>query len=82
MYDWTVHDVWTAYSKFGYEYNRLYRRLQREADKGNIFLIRPQKAVEIDHMERDPEKLLDLYEQGYEQAMKTWSALQEYLAKP
>lgn len=24
MYDWTVHDVWTAYSKFGYEYNRLY----------------------------------------------------------
>lgn len=65
-----------------YEYNRLYRRLQREADEGNIFLIRPQKAVEIDHMERDPEKLLNLYEQGYEQAMETWSALQEYLAKP
>ena len=65
-----------------YEYNRLYRRLQREADAGNIFLIRPQKPIEISHMERDAEKLLNLYEQGYAQAMETWDALQAYLAKP
>lgn len=24
MYDWTVSDVWCAYSKFNYEYNKLY----------------------------------------------------------
>lgn len=24
LYDWTVEDVWTAYGKFGYDYNRLY----------------------------------------------------------
>lgn len=65
-----------------YEYNRLYRRLEREAQEGLIFLIRPQKSVEISHMEHDPEKLLDLYAQGYEQAMETWDDLQAYLAKP
>lgn len=65
-----------------YEYNRLYRQLQRLADEGEIFLIRPQKPIEIGHMEKDANKLLDLYEQGYEQAMKTWDNLQEYLARP
>lgn len=24
LYDWTVEDVWTAYGRFGYDYNRLY----------------------------------------------------------
>ena len=24
MYDWSVSDVWTAYAKFGYPYNKLY----------------------------------------------------------
>jgi predicted phosphoadenosine phosphosulfate sulfurtransferase len=24
MYDWTVQDIWHAYARFGYEYNRLY----------------------------------------------------------
>ena len=65
-----------------YEYNRLYRRLEREADEGSIFVIQPQKPVEVGHIERDADKLLDLYAQGYEQGMKTWEALQTYLSKP
>ena len=65
-----------------YEYNRLYRRLKREADEGSIFVIQPQKPVEVGHIERDANKLLDLYTQGYEQGMKTWEALQTYVSKP
>ena len=63
-----------------YEYNRLRRRLMRMHEAGEIFLIMPQKPVEISHMEHDRDKLLDLYEQGYAEAIRTWEALQDYLA--
>ena len=64
-----------------FEYNRLMRELPRLHEAGEIFLIRPQKPVEVGHLEHDQDKLLDLYSQGYEQAMVTWDALQEYLAR-
>ena len=52
----------------------------RMHEAGEIFLIMPQKPVEISHMEHDRDKLLDLYEQGYAEAIRTWEALQDYLA--
>ena len=64
-----------------YEYNRTYRRVARMHEAGEAFVIRPQKPVTIRSMEHDQEKLLDLYEQGYAEAARTWEALQEYLAK-
>lgn len=64
-----------------YEYNRTYRRVARMHEAGEAFVIRPQKPVTIHSMEHDQEKLLDLYEQGYAEAARTWEALQEYLAK-
>ncbi len=63
-----------------YEYNRTYRNLVRMHDAGECFVIRPQKPVTIASMEHDPEKLLDLYEQGYAEAKRVWSDLQRYLA--
>ncbi|MDD6784923.1 MAG: patatin family protein [Eggerthellales bacterium] len=84
-----MHTVYANYPYFceraehrHYEYNRIRRRLMRMHEAGEIFLIMPQKPVEISHMERDQEKLLDLYEQGYAEAMKTWDDLQEYLSRP
>lgn len=62
-----------------YEYNHLYRRLARMHAAGEIFVIQPQKPVTISSMEKDQDKLLDLYEQGYEQAAQNWDKLQEYL---
>lgn len=61
------------------EYNRMYRRFARMAKAGEIFLIQPQQPVTIASMEKDQDKLLDLYEQGYEQAALNWDALQRYL---
>lgn len=63
-----------------FEYNRLYRALPRLHDEGRLFLIRPPEPVTIASMEKDANKLLALYEQGYAEAARTWSALERYLA--
>lgn len=62
------------------EYNRLYRRLERMHESGEIFVLRPQVPVTISNLEKDQEKLLDLYSQGYEQAALNWNKIQDYLA--
>ncbi len=63
-----------------FEYNRTYRSLARMHEAGECFVIRPQKPVTISSMEHDPDKLLDLYEQGYAEAQRIWNDLQAYLA--
>lgn len=62
------------------EYNRLYQSLPSLHDRGEVFVIRPPEPVTIGNMEKDPEKLFALYEQGYEQAAKQWNELQDYLS--
>lgn len=62
-----------------YDYNRLYRALPALRDAGKLFLIQPPEPVTISSMEKDPEKLLALYEQGYGEAARRWPALQAYL---
>ena len=64
-----------------YEYNRVYRWIEREQAAGRIFVIRPEKPVEVSSMEHDRDKLLDLYEQGLAAAAKAWPALSGYLAE-
>lgn len=63
-----------------FEYNRAYRALPRLHDEGRIFLIRPPEPVTVANMEKDATKLMALYEQGYAEAMRTWPALEAYLA--
>ena len=63
-----------------YEYNRLYRWIEREQAAGRIFVIRPPEPVTVSSMEHDTDKLLALYEQGLAAAAQTWPKLQEYLA--
>lgn len=62
-----------------YDYNRVYRKVKRLEDEGRIFVFRPQKPVEIGTMESNREKLLDLYLQGYELAVRRFDDLQRYL---
>lgn len=62
-----------------YEYNRIYRALPTLQAEKKLFIIRPPEAVTISSMEKDPQKLLALYEQGYAEAARRWPALQVYL---
>ncbi|OUO87772.1 patatin family protein [Gordonibacter sp. An230] len=64
-----------------YEYNRTYRMLARMHEAGEAFVIRPPEPVTVSSMERDSEKLFALYEQGYAEAARTWSALCSYLER-
>lgn len=64
------------------DYNRVYRALPRLHEQGSIFLIRPPEPVTVSAMEKDPEKLFALWEQGYQTAAHQWEELQAYLAAP
>ncbi|WP_139652832.1 patatin-like phospholipase family protein [Raoultibacter phocaeensis] len=62
-----------------FEYNRLYRALPKMHENDTVFVIRPPEPVTIGSMEKDPDKLFALYEQGYETAARTWPELKRYL---
>lgn len=40
--------------------------VERMEDEGKIVVIRPQKPVVVDRIERDIQKLTDFYQEGYE----------------
>lgn len=62
-------------------YNAVMDYVESEAQKGNLFLIRPKVDSNISRLEKDKEKLLALYEEGYEEASKLYDSLVEYLNK-
>lgn len=64
-----------------YDYNRIYRKVKRLERAGRIFVFRPEKPVEVAAMESDPDKLMDLYLQGYAQAVRRSDELRAYLAE-
>ncbi|ACU94594.1 predicted esterase of the alpha-beta hydrolase superfamily [Cryptobacterium curtum DSM 15641] len=62
-----------------FEYNLTYRRLARMHEAGRVFVIQPPQPVTVNSMENNPDKLFDLYQQGYRQALLQWEDLQRYL---
>lgn len=51
-------------------YNEQISNVERLEAKGDLVVIRPERPIEVDRMERDVAKLLALYEEGYECAAK------------
>lgn len=49
--------------------------VERMEEEGDILVIRPQKPVVVDRIERDIQKLTDLYEEGYECAKRQLETL-------
>ena len=47
-------------------YNEQISMIEEMEDRGEIVVIRPEKPVEVDRMERNCKKLFALYEEGYE----------------
>ncbi|MBQ8520282.1 MAG: patatin family protein [Bacteroides sp.] len=52
-------------------YNAQLDLVERLEAEGKVVVIRPEKPLEVDRMERNIRKLTDLYEEGYECAKKT-----------
>lgn len=54
-------------------YNEQLEMVERMEDEGKITVIRPQKPVIVDRIERDIQKLTDFYKEGYECAKNSIS---------
>ena len=52
-------------------YNEQISMVEAMEERGEIIVIRPQRPVEVDRMERNTKKLLALYEEGYNEAIRT-----------
>ncbi len=62
-------------------YNETMEYLQRLQDSGKAFVIRPQKGNEVGRLENNPEKLLALWREGYEDARSCYKELLAFLEK-
>lgn len=60
-------------------YNKTLDYLDALEAEGKIFVIRPQVDFDIDRLEKDKDKLLKLYEEGYNEASEKYEALMAYL---
>ena len=54
----------------GILYNEQLDLVESLEEKGEIVVIRPEKPIQVDRIERNTQKLLDLYNEGYELASK------------
>lgn len=62
-------------------YNRQVERILELEKEGSIFVIRPSQPPAIGRMEKDPQKVLQHYNRGREDALNCLPALQEWLQK-
>ena len=51
-------------------YNQQIELVERLESEGKLTVLRPQKPISVDRMERDTQKLINLYDEGYECAAK------------
>lgn len=62
-------------------YNETVEYIERLENEGKVFVIRPQKTLEVGRVERNQERLISLYSQGYEEAKKCFNKLQNWILK-
>ncbi len=60
-------------------YNDCLDYIERLEKEGQIFVIRPQYASKVRRIERDKERMIALYDQGYQEAEALYDSLLEYL---
>ncbi|MCQ2235124.1 MAG: patatin family protein [Paludibacteraceae bacterium] len=56
----------------GARYNEILRFVEQEADKGNILLIQPKKKLKVSAVEKNIDRLRELYQEGYECGAEIW----------
>ncbi len=61
-------------------YNVRAEVLENLEKEGRAFLIRPEKPVTVTRAEKNPEKLADLYAEGYRIAEDNWDAMMKWLS--
>lgn len=62
-------------------YNSTLEKITYLEDKKEIFVIRPSRTIDIKRIERDENKLQEMYDLGVEDCKNSLEGLQEYLTK-
>lgn len=62
-------------------YNQQIQYLYRQVENGQAYVIRPKVPSEVGRIEKDQKILLELYQQGYDDAAGHYERLMEYLGK-
>lgn len=60
-------------------YNDTLAYLEQEEKAGNIFIIRPVDPLKVGRMERNPQKLQELYEKGYTDAKANHNKMESWM---
>ncbi len=60
-------------------YNQTLDYISKGEEEGRIFVIRPSREVTVGRIEKNKEKLLDLYEQGYQDGEASYQDLKTFL---
>ncbi len=84
--EWLVRKLYPRYRKLVdkiIERHRIYNEtldyINKQEKDGNVFIIRPANPVQVDRIEKNKEKLNNLYEQGYEDAQHAYQPLSQWL---
>jgi len=62
-------------------YNETLDYIEQLEREGNVIVIRPSQALKVGRLERDPEKLQELFENGYEDAKNSLDKIRGFLSK-
>ena len=62
-------------------YNMTLEYLNNKEKEGEVFVIRPKKEVKVGRLEKNKEKLTELYKQGYKEAKERAEELKQFLGK-
>lgn len=60
-------------------YNNTLDYIERQQENGQAFVIRPKKVSNVGRIEKDKNKLIALYEEGYQDAADCYEELKQYL---
>lgn len=63
------------------QYNNTMERLEKLEDEGKIFVFRPSRKVDMSRVEKDPDKLQEMYDLGINDAQKLLDNLKKFLKK-
>lgn len=63
-------------------YNETLAYIEQQEKKGALFVIRPEAALKIRAVEKNPQKLQYIYEMGREVAQKQLGEIRKYLSDP
>jgi len=62
-------------------YNETIKYIEELEKDGKVFIIRPNQVLEVKRIEKNKNKLLNLYNQGYEEAKQCYDKLKEWISQ-